>query len=276
MREILRHPLGAAGGVLLALIALAVLFGPLIAPYDPQTFHPAARLSGPSADHWLGTDQFGRDLFSRLMHGARATILFGLGATLLGVAVGTAIGVFAGVAGGWLDNLIMRILDGLLAVPDLLFTLLIVTVLGGGLGHAMLAVAVAFTPGMARIARSAVLSIRSREYVLAAVARGEGNGYIVMREVLPNAIGPIVVEATIRVAFAIMIGATLGFLGLGAQPPSTEWGLMVAEARQFMFRSPWPVAVPGLAIAVAALGFNLFGDALRDYFDPRGRRLTVG
>ncbi len=276
MRDILHHPLGAAGSVLLALVAIAVLFGPLIAPYDPQAFHPAARLTGPSAGHWLGTDQFGRDLFSRLMHGARATILFGLGATLLGVAAGTAIGVFAGVAGGWIDNFIMRILDGLLAVPDLLFTLLIVTVLGGGLGHAMLAVAVAFAPGMARIARSAVLSIRTREYVLAAVARGEGKGYIVTREVLPNAIGPVVVEATIRVSFAIMIGATLGFLGLGAQPPSTEWGLMVAEARQFMFRSPWPVAVPGLAIAVAALGFNLFGDALRDYFDPRGRRFTFG
>lgn len=276
MLELLRHPLGIAGGGLLALVAIAVFFGPWIAPYDPQTFHPAVRLSGPSTTHWLGTDQFGRDLFSRVMHGARATILFGLGATLLGVAVGTVIGVTAGVAGGWIDNLIMRILDGLLAVPDLLFTLLIVTVLGGGLGHAMLAVAVAFAPGMARIARSAVLSIRTREYVLAAVARGERNTYIVAREVLPNAIGPITVEATIRVSFAIMIGATLGFLGLGAQPPSTEWGLMVAEARQFMFRSPWPVAVPGLSIAVAALGFNLFGDALRDHFDPRARRYRVG
>jgi peptide/nickel transport system permease protein len=272
MREILRSPAGVAGLILLSVVAAAVLLGPFVAPYDPQAFHPATRLQGPSAAHWFGTDQFGRDLLSRLLHGARSTIAFGLGATALGVIAGSVIGVTAGVIGGWVDSVTMRILDGLLAVPDLLFTLLIVTVLGGGTGHAMLAVAIAFTPGMARIARSSVLSIRTRDYVLAAVARGEGQAWIIGREVIPNAIGPIVVEATIRVSFAIMIGATLGFLGLGAQPPSTEWGLMVAEARQFMFRNPWCVAVPGIAIAVAALGFNLFGDALRDALDPRRAR----
>ena len=272
MSEILRHRSGQAGLVLLLIIAVAVVFGPLMAPYDPQAFHPASRLQGPSAEHWLGTDQFGRDLLSRILHGARATIFFGLGATALGVTAGAIIGITAGVTGGWVDSVIMRILDGLLAVPDLLFTLLIVTILGASMGHAMLAVAVAFTPGMARISRSVVLSIRTREYVLAAIARGESRSYIIGREVIPNAVGPIVVEASIRVAFAIMIGATLGFLGLGAQPPSTEWGLMVAEARQFMFRNPWCVAVPGVAIAVAALGFNLFGDALRDSFDPKRHR----
>ena len=260
------------GIALLAVIAFAVVFGPILAPYDPQTFHPAVRLTGPSKEHWLGTDQFGRDIFSRLLTGARSTILFGVGATALGVFAGSIIGVTAGVAGGWVDSVIMRTLDGLLAVPDLLLTLLIVTFLGGGTREAMLAVAVAFTPGMARIARSSVLSIRTREYVLAAIARDESKAYIIWQEVIPNAIGPIVVEATIRVSFAIMIGATLGFLGLGAQPPSTEWGLMVSEARQYMYRSPWVVAVPGIAIAIAALGFNLFGDALRDAFDPRSRR----
>ena len=254
---------------LLVIVLGAAFLGPFLAPYDPQAFHPVARLEGPSAAHWLGTDQFGRDLLSRLLNGAPSTVFFGIGATLLGVGAGSVIGVVAGTAGGWVDSVIMRILDGLLAVPELLFTLLIVTFLGGGMGQAMLAVAIAFTPGMARIARSSVLSIRTREYVLAAVARGEPSHYIVLREVLPNAIGPIIVEATIRVAFAIMIGATLGFLGLGAQPPSTEWGLMVAEARQFMFRNAWTVAVPGVAIAMAAMGFNLFGDALRDRLDPR-------
>lgn len=271
MRELARSPPGVAGALLLLIVGAAMILGPLLAPYDPQAFHPRARLQGPSLVHLLGTDQFGRDLLSRLLHGARATIAFGLGATALGVLAGSIIGVTAGVIGGWIDSVIMRVLDGLLAVPDLLFTLLIVTVLGAGMGHAMLAVAVAFTPGMARIARSAVLSIRTREYVLAAIARGESWAWIIGREVIPNAIGPIVVEATIRVSFAIMIGATLGFLGLGAKPPSTEWGLMVAEARQFMFRNAWCVAVPGVAIAVAALGFNLFGDALRDSFDPRRR-----
>jgi peptide/nickel transport system permease protein len=271
MRDLLRSPTGAVGAALLLLVVAAALLGPWLAPYDPQAFHPRARLQGPSAAHWLGTDQFGRDLLSRILNGAPSTIAFGLGATALGVLAGAAIGVTAGVIGGVIDSAIMRVLDGLLAVPDLLFTLLIVTVLGGGMGHALLAVALAFTPGMARITRSAVLSIRTREYVQAAVARGESRAWIILREVAPNAIGPIIVEATIRVAFAIMIGATLGFLGLGAKPPSTEWGLMVAEARQFMFRSAWVVAVPGVAIAVAALGFNLFGDALRDVFDPRRR-----
>jgi len=253
-------------------IFLAVVAGPSLAPYDPQSFHPQARLQGPSATFWLGTDQFGRDVLSRILHGARATVLFGLGATLAGVSVGALIGITAGVAGRWIDSLIMRLLDGMLAVPDLLFTLLIVTVIGSSTGNAMLAVAVAFSPGMARIARSAVLSVRTRDFVQAAIARGESRAYIIGAEVLPNTIGPVIVEASIRVSFAIMLGATLGFLGLGAQPPSTEWGLMIAEARQFMFRNPWCVAAPGLAIAIAALGFNLFGDALRDILDPRGRR----
>ncbi|SNB65947.1 peptide/nickel transport system permease protein [Arboricoccus pini] len=269
MRRFLSSPSAVVGTTLLVLVLFAALFGPLIAPYDPQEFHPLARLQGPSASYWLGTDQFGRDLLSRILSGAPATIAFGVFSTTIGVVVGSLIGVIAGVSSGWVDSTIMRILDGLLAVPDLLFTLLIVTVLGGGMEHALLAVAVAFTPGMARIARSAVLSVRTRDYVRAAVARGESGLYIVGREVLPNALSPIVVEATIRVSFAIMIGATLGFLGLGAQPPSTEWGLMVSEARQFMFRNPWCVAIPGLSIATAALGFNLFGDALRDALDPR-------
>jgi peptide/nickel transport system permease protein len=272
MRELVKRPTGIAAAFLLGLVALAVLIGPLVAPYDPQQFHTISRLQGPSPQFWLGTDQFGRDLLSRLLNGARGTILFGLGATMIGVIAGAAIGVTAGSIGGVVDNLTMRLLDGVIAIPELLFTLLIVTVLGGGTSRAMLAVAVAFTPGLARIARSAVLSVRTRDYVQAAIARGESRAYVVLREVLPNAIGPIIVEATIRVSFAIMLGATLGFLGLGAQPPSAEWGLMIAEARQFMFRNPACVAVPGVAIATAALGFNLFGDALRDHVDPRSHR----
>jgi peptide/nickel transport system permease protein len=269
MRRFLSSPTSLVGSVLLLVVLVAAVLGPFIAPYDPQEFHPLIRLQGPSAAHWLGTDQFGRDLLSRVLSGAPATIAFGLISTAIGVGIGSIIGVVAGVSGGWVDSTIMRILDGLLAVPDLLFTLLIVTMLGGGMEHALLAVAIAFTPGMARISRSAVLSVRTRDYVKAAVARGESRLYIVAFEVLPNALSPIVVESTIRISFAIMIGATLGFLGLGAQPPSTEWGLMVAEARQFMFRNPWCVAVPGLSIAMAALGFNLFGDALRDRLDLR-------
>lgn len=272
MRELLRQPSFVAGSALLAVIGVAVVLGPSLAPYDPQAFHPQARLQPPSAAFLLGTDQYGRDLLSRTLTGARPTVLFGLGATAAGVAAGGLIGLVAGVAAGAVDAVVMRILDGLVAVPDLLFALLIVTILGNGTGNAVIAVAIAFTPGLARIARSTVLSLRGRDYVLAAVARGEGRPWIILCEVLPNAVGPVIVEATIRVAFAVMIGATLGFLGLGAQPPSTEWGLMIASARQFMARNIWTVLVPSLAIAMVALGFNLVGDALRDWLDPRGRR----
>jgi len=272
MRDLWHRPSFVTGAVFLLIVAVAVVFGPSLAPYDPQAFHPQARLQPPSAAFWLGTDQFGRDLFSRLLIGARPTVLFGLGATGLGVVAGSLIGLVAGVSGGWVDAVIMRILDGLVAVPDLLFALLIVTILGNGMGNALLAVAVAFTPGLARITRSTVLSLRSRDYVLAARARGEGPGWIILCEILPNAIGPVIIEATIRVAFAVMIGATLGFLGLGAQPPSTEWGLMIAAARQYMARNIWTVLVPSVAIAMVALGFNLVGDALRDRLDPRGQR----
>jgi peptide/nickel transport system permease protein len=272
MRKMLRQPTLLVGVAMLGLVGLAVILGPSLAPYDPQAFHVQARLQPPSRLFWLGTDQFGRDLLSRLLIGARPTVLFGIGATVLGVAAGGLIGLVAGVSGGWLDAVIMRVLDGLIAVPDLLFALLIVTILGNGMGNALLAVAIAFTPGLARITRSTVLSLRGRDYVLAAIARGEGRGWLVLREVLPNAIGPVLVEATIRVAFAVMIGATLGFLGLGAQPPSTEWGLMIAGARQYMARNIWTVLVPSAAIAIVALGFNLTGDALRDRLDPRGQR----
>ncbi len=268
MRKLLT-PNGIAGVGLLLFIALIAIAGPWLTPYDPQAFDALNRLQGPSWIHLLGTDWYGRDLLSRILSGAPETIFFGLVSTAFGIGIGAIIGIVAGFAGGWVDSTIMRILDGLLAVPELLFTLIIVTVLGGGMDRAMLAVAIAFAPGMARIARSSVLSVRTRDYVRAAMARGESRFYIVTCEVLPNALSPVIIESTIRVSFAIMIGATLGFLGLGAQPPSTEWGLMVSEARQYMFRNPWCVAVPGAFIALSALGFNLFGDALRDALDPR-------
>ena len=172
MRDLFRQPSFIVGFALLALVTAAVVLGPTIAPYDPQAFHPQARLQPPSAAFWLGTDQFGRDLLSRLLTGARPTVLFGVGATLAGVAAGSLIGLVAGVSAGWVDAVIMRILDGLIAVPDLLFALLIVTVLGNGMGNALLAVAIAFTPGLARICRSTVLSLRARDYVAGRGSRG--------------------------------------------------------------------------------------------------------
>ena len=265
----LANPLGFAGTVVLLVAAVQVILGPALAPYDPLEFHPRNRLEGPSLAFWLGTDQFGRDIFSRVMVGARSTIAFGVVATLLGTVAGSLIGVVSGYVGGRLDDAIMRLMDAFMAIPNLLLAMLIITVLGPSTTNAVLAVAVAFTPSMARIARSVTLSVRTRDFVHAAVARGEGAGYVVFREILPNVVAPVVIEASIRIAFAIMIGATLSFLGLGAQPPDSDWGLMVSEARSYMFRNPWLVVWPSLAIGVVAIGFNLFGDGLRDALNPR-------
>lgn len=267
--RLLANPLGLAGTVVLLTAAVQVILGPALAPYDPLEFHPRNRLEGPGPVFWLGTDQFGRDILSRVMVGARSTILFGVVATFLSTAAGSLVGIVSGYVGGRLDDAIMRVMDSLMAIPNLLFAMLIITVLGPSTTNAILAVAVSFTPSMARIARSVTLSVRSRDFVHAAVARGEGAAYVVFREILPNVVAPVVIESSIRIAFAIMIGATLSFLGLGAQPPASDWGLMVSEARSFMFRNPWLVVWPSLAIGIVAIGFNLFGDGLRDALNPK-------
>ena len=269
LERLLTNPLGLAGTLVLLVAAAQVVLGPALAPYDPLEFHPRNRLEGPSFAFWFGTDQFGRDVFSRVMVGARSTVLFGVVATLLSTAAGSLVGIVSGYVGGRIDDLIMRATDSFMAIPNLLLAMLIITVLGPSTTNAVLAVAVSFTPSMARIARSVTLSVRTRDFVHAAVARGEGAAYIVIREILPNVVAPVVIESSIRVAFAIMIGATLSFLGLGAQPPASDWGLMVSEARSFMFRNPWLVVWPSLAIGSVAIGFNLFGDGLRDALNPR-------
>ncbi len=271
LKRLVRHPQGAIGLGLATILLLAIVLGPWIAPYDPEEFHFLARLAPPSADFWLGTDQFGRDILSRLLWGARSTVLLGLTATLIGTGLGAAIGIFSGFIGGRTDEAIMRVVDATMAIPNLLFALLIVTVLGPSGVNAVIAIGIAFAPGMARIARSVTLAARNHDYVAAAVARGESAAYIMGREILPNMVAPVIVEGTIRVAFAIMLLATLSFLGLGAQPPAPEWGLMIAEARGFMFRSAWTILWPGLAIATVAIAFNLLGDGLRDVLNPRTR-----
>ncbi|WP_282605079.1 ABC transporter permease [Pelagibius sp. Alg239-R121] len=271
LKRLLSHPQGAIGLGLGAILILAMAFGPLVAPYDPESFDYSARLVGPTANHWMGTDQFGRDILSRLLWGARSTVLLGFTATLIGTSLGAAVGILSGFLGGWIDDAIMRVVDATMAIPNLLFALLIVTVLGPSGLNAVIAIGIAFAPGMARIARSVTLATRNHDYVSAAVARGESAAYIMAREILPNMVAPVIVEGTIRVAFAIMLLATLSFLGLGAQPPAPEWGLMIAEARGFMFRNAWTIVWPGLAIATVAIAFNLLGDGLRDVLNPRTR-----
>ena len=269
IRRLLRTPQGALGLAIVGLALALILVGPLAAPHDPDAMAPLARYKGPSPLYWLGTDQYGRDILSRLLYGARATVVMAFLATALGSVVGAVLGTLSAFLGGRADEAIMRTVDAVMSIPSLLFALLIVNLLGKSSLDAVMAIGIAFAPGMARITRSVALTVRKQDYVHAAVARGEGGAYIVLREMLPNVAAPIIVEATLRVAFAVMLFATLSFLGLGAQPPAPEWGLMVAEARRFMHLSPWMILWPSLAIALVAIGFNLLGDGLRDALNPR-------
>jgi peptide/nickel transport system permease protein len=267
--RLVRTPQGAIGAALVLLVLALALAGPSLAPFSPEALSPLRRYRPPGPEFWLGTDQLGRDILSRLLAGARATVLLAMLATVLGTLAGALLGTASAFLGGRIDEAVMRTVDAVMALPSLLLALLIVSVLGRGAENAVLAIAIAFTPGMARITRSVALAVRRQDYVNAAIARGEGSAYIVLREMLPNVIAPIVVEMSIRVAFAVMLFATLSFLGLGAQPPASEWGLMVSEARRFMHLSPWMIVWPALAIALVAIGFNLLGDGLRDALNPR-------
>jgi peptide/nickel transport system permease protein len=257
-------PTLAVGGATLALVLVIGVAAPWIAPYPTTEQHMLDRLKPPGARFVLGTDQYGRDLLSRTLVGARPALVLGLGAVALGLALGVPIGLLAGYVGGRLDDVVMRVVDAMLAFPSLLLALLIITALGASTGHALLAIGVANAPGVARIVRSATLALREAEFVLAARARGERHLYVMFGEIFPNVLAPVVVEATLRVGFAILAGASLSFLGLGVQPPTADWGLMIREARQYVFQSPWPLLAPGTALAVTIVAFNLFGDGLRD------------
>ncbi|MEQ4509555.1 ABC transporter permease [Dickeya zeae] len=269
LKKLLRTPQGAAGLGILLLALITVCAGVHLAPADPEAISILARYKAPSAMHWFGTDQLGRDILSRVLVGARTTILYSLLATSLAMVAGSVIGTASAYLGGRMDEGIMRTMDAVMSIPSLLFALLIVSTLGQSSLNAVLAITIAFIPGMVRIARSVALAARQQDYVYAAIARGESPGYIILREMLPNIVAPIIVESTIRVSFAIMLFATLSFLGLGAQPPQPEWGLMVSEARAYFFNAPWMMLIPGLAIAIVAIGFNLLGDGLRDVLNPR-------
>ena len=269
LRRLLRTPQGLLGVLIVGLILAIVVCGPWLAPYGPDTMAPRLRYRPPSAEFLLGTDQYGRDILSRLLYGARSTVILACLATGFGTLAGALIGTTSAFLGGRADEAIMRTIDAILSIPSLLFALLIVNLLGKSSFSAVMAIGIAFTPGMTRVTRSVALAVTKQDYVNAAIARGERGGYIVLREMLPNVVAPIVVEMTIRVAFAVMLFATLSFLGLGAQPPSSEWGLMVAEARRFMHLSFWMILWPSLAVALVAIGFNLLGDGLRDALNPR-------
>jgi peptide/nickel transport system permease protein len=254
----------AIGSSTLAFAILVSILGPLISPQAATDQHILDRLQAPSAKYFLGTDQYGRDLLSRTLLGGRTSLILGVGAVALGLFLGIPIGLLTGYFKGKTDEIVMRFMDTLLSFPSLLMALLIITALGASMSHAMLAIGIANCPGISRIVRSATLSVRTEEFVLAAEARGESHVYIMFCEIFPNILPPIIIEGTIRIGFAILIGASLSFLGLGVQPPLADWGLMIRDSREYLFLSSWPLLCPGVALGTTIIGFNLFGDGLRD------------
>jgi peptide/nickel transport system permease protein len=268
-RRFRRNP-GAWVGltIVLGLLALAV-FAPWIADRPPDAQNLRMRLRPPSLEHPFGTDEFGRSVLARVAYGARVSLLTGVVPVALALFVGSAVGLLAGFFRGRLDGVLMRVMDVLLAFPSLLLALAVVGTLGPGLVNAVIAIAVVDVPQYARLVRSVVLGTREEEYVQAARALGAGDGRLMFRHVLPSAIGPIVVQATLGVGFAILAIAGLSFLGLGVQPPTADWGEMLARGRRFLPDATWLMIFPGLAVSLTVLGFNLLGDGLRDALDPR-------
>ncbi len=270
IKNVTRHPQLFIGGLLAGCAVIMALFGPLIAPRDPLKLNYNERLSPPSGLHLLGTDQYGRDILSRTIAGARISMLIGTSVMAITFVGGTLIGLISGFYRK-VDNAIMRILDGLMAFPGFILALTLTAVWGPGIANISLALAVSLTPGLARVARAAVLSIVKEEYVESALVAGVDNRRLLAKTILPNCLSPILVQAAFTFATAIRAEAVLSFLGVGIRPPIPTWGGMVNEARSVLSVAPWATAFPGLAIALTVLGLNLFGDGLRDKLDPRFR-----
>jgi peptide/nickel transport system permease protein len=267
-----RKPLGALSAAVLATLVLTAVFADVLAPFDPVETHPEIRLQAPSRAHPFGTDDIGRDVLSRVIHGSRISLWVGLLAVGIGTLAGMIIGLLCGYCEGRLDLILQRVMDALQAIPGLVLALAIVSVLKPSTTNAMLAIAVVIIPGNSRIVRGAVLSTKQNRYVEAAQAIGCRHPRIIVGHILPNVTAPILVIASIWLGNAILIEATLSFLGLGTQPPTPSWGLMLSSTgRAFMEQAPWLAIFPGLAISLAVLGFNLFGDTLRDAWDPKLR-----
>jgi peptide/nickel transport system permease protein len=270
---ILREPLNVLAIALIAAFAVCAIFAPLIAPYDPLAQTLSSRLEPPSAAHWLGTDQLGRDIASRLLYGARISLVIGVVVVALAGVLGTFVGLVAGYAGGLADEALMRLTEVFLAFPPLILAMAIAGALGPSLTNAIIAIAAVTWAVYGRLARGQILSLRRREYVEAARSIGASPARIITRHLLPNAIAPLMIQASFDMGAAIIAAAGLSFIGFGAQPPTPEWGVMISEGRNFISTQPWLSLFPGLAILLAVGSFNVLGDGLRDVLDPRLRRV---
>ncbi|MGN0658271.1 MAG: ABC transporter permease [Emergencia sp.] len=258
------------GLVLLILVVLMAVFADLIVPYENAiTTNPAIRLQGPSAEHWFGTDEIGRDVFARVVHGSRYSLLIGISTSIFALLIGGLLGAVAGFYGKTVDNIIMRLTDVIMTVPPILLSLAVVAALGANLRNLLIAITISCVPSMVRMVRSVVLTVVDQDYIEAARSYGASDMRAILKYVIPNALGPIIVTTTMNVANMILSASGLSFLGMGVQPPAPEWGALLSDARQFMFNAPHLLYFPGIFIVVAALSFNLAGDGLRDALDPK-------
>lgn len=258
------------GLILLAIILLMAVFADLIVPYEEAvTQNTSIRLQGPSAEHWFGTDEAGRDVFARVVHGSRYSLWIGISTSILSLIIGGFLGAIAGFYGKAVDNIIMRITDVVMTVPPILLSLAVVAALGANLTNLLIAITISCVPNMVRMVRSVVLTVVDMDYIEAARSYGGSDMRVILKYVIPNALGPIIVTTTMNVAAMILSASGLSFLGMGVQPPAPEWGALLSDARQYMFQAPYLLYFPGLFIVIAALSFNLAGDGLRDALDPK-------
>ncbi len=266
-----KNEVAMLGGLFFGLVILATIFAPWVSPYDPVKVDIPSRLISPSAQHWFGTDEFGRDLLTRVIYGGRPVLITGLFSVVTALLLGTLIGTLAGYRGGWFDELLMRVMDIMLSFPAILLAILIVAALGVGLTNTVIAVSFSMIPTFARLARSIVLTLMHEQYVLASQSIGARQRGILLRHILPNMSPPLIVQSTAMLAIAISYSSALSFLGLGVEPPTPDWGLMVSEGQRLIFDAIWIPFFPGLAITLTVLSVNYLGDGLRDHLDPRLR-----
>jgi peptide/nickel transport system permease protein len=275
VRKFRQSPLPLVGLIILTFVALVAIFGPFFVPYPKDAssaVHISEKLQGPSSAHWFGTDQVGRDILTRVVVGSRTSLLAGITVIALALAIGTLLGAVAGHFGGWIDNLIMRVTDIFLTIPDLILAMAFAAALGPGLLNVMVAVSLVWWPGYCRLVRANVISLRSAQFAEAAASLGASQSRLLFRHILPNAFPTVLVKASMDIGFAVLTTAALGFIGLGTQPPDPDWGQMVSEGRKYVRDAWWYSTFPGIAIALTVIASNLLGDGIRDVLDPRSRQ----